>query len=184
MSLRSSSRRRDVVRVMASLLALALIVVACGQDDSAEPTAAADALVETGTELGLAELALIVEDGITPISFDEFYSRDATRETLLLSDKLQALDGRKVVMQGYMAPPLQLELDFFVLTRVRHDYCPFCTSAAEWPDDIAVVYTPSPMRATDRPVVVEGTIETGSKLDPQTGMFSLVRIYADRIGKL
>jgi plasmid replication initiation protein len=87
-------------------------------------------------------------------------------------------------MRGYMAPPLKPMLDFFVLTEVRLAYCPFCSSAAEWPDDIAVVYTPSPMRATERAIMVEGTIETGSKVDAQTGMLSLVRIYADRIGKL
>lgn len=120
----------------------------------------------------------------TPIAFEELYTRASIREGLKLSEKLLSLDGKKVVMRGYMAPPLKPELDFFVLTRIRLAFCPFCSSAAEWPDDIAVVYTPSPMKATERAVSVEGTIEVGSKMDQETGMVSLVRIYADKVDKL
>ena len=56
------------------------------------------------------------------------------------SEKVQHLNGKKVVIQGFMAPPLKAEADFFVLTREPVALCPFCQSDADWPDNILVVY--------------------------------------------
>lgn len=117
------------------------------------------------------------------IKFDEFYSGYSIRQGLLLSDKLVSLDGKRVMIEGYMAPPLKPELDYFVLTRIQLSFCPFCSTAADWPDDIALVYMPeaSPVQATDRPIRLYGTLEVGMNMDAETGMFSLVRIYAERM---
>jgi hypothetical protein len=163
---------------------LALASAGPGPTATTEPTSQASAGSEAAVGPTEAALALAADGEPTPITFEEFYTRASIREGLKLSEKLLSLAGRKVVMRGYMAPPLKPELDFFVLTRIRLAYCPFCSTAAEWPDDIAVVYTPSPMKATERAVSVEGTIEVGSKMDAETGMVSLVRIYADRVDKL
>jgi hypothetical protein len=128
---------------------------------------------------------LLLGDGPVDLSFDEFYSGVSIREGLIVSDTLKALDGRRVRMQGYMAPPLKPELDFFVLTRIRLAFCPFCSSATDWPDDIAVIYLrDGTIRATERPIAVEGRLELGSKMDEETGMVSLVRVFADRVEKL
>ncbi|HHW86675.1 MAG TPA: hypothetical protein GX400_10770 [Chloroflexi bacterium] len=116
------------------------------------------------------------------LRFDEFYDGYNVRTGLILSDKLLSLDGQPVVIEGYMAPPLKAELDWFVLTRIQLAYCPFCSTAADWPDDIALVYlADSTMRPTDRPMRLYGTLEVGPSIDPETGMLSLVRIYADKL---
>jgi hypothetical protein len=115
------------------------------------------------------------------MTFDEFYDGYNMRTGLILSDKLLALDGREVLMEGYMAPPLKPELDFFVLTRVRLAFCPFCSTAGDWPDDIALVYLGADTTtATTVPVRVVGRLEVGASVDPETGMVSLVRIYASQ----
>lgn len=117
-----------------------------------------------------------------PITFDEFYDGYNLRTGLILSDKLLSLDGQFVAMEGYMAPPLKPELDYFVLTRIRLAFCPFCTSGSDWPDDIALVYlSQNTTTATEYPVRVLGRIEVGASVDQETGMVSLVRIYADNL---
>jgi hypothetical protein len=120
-----------------------------------------------------------------PLTFDEFYDGYNVRTGLALSDKLLSLDGQEVVLEGYMAPPLKAELDWFVLTRIRLSYCPFCSTAADWPDDIALVYlTDAAIRPTERPLRLYGRLEVGPAVDPETGMVSVVRIYATRLEPL
>jgi hypothetical protein len=117
-----------------------------------------------------------------PIVFDEFYEGYDMRKGLTLSDKLVSLDGQAVTIDGYMAPPLKAALDYFVLTRIRLEFCPFCSSTADWPDDIALVYMQGEAATvTARPVRLVGRLELGPSVDLETGMVSLVRIYAERV---
>lgn len=117
-----------------------------------------------------------------PIQFDEFYSGSSLRGGLILSDKLLSLDGQTITIEGYMAPPLKAELDFFVLTRIRLDFCPFCSTASDWPDDIALVYLPDgSVEATTHPIRLTGQMEIGPLMDQETGMVSVVRIYAQNV---
>jgi hypothetical protein len=120
------------------------------------------------------------------INFKEFYDGYDMRRGLILSDKLVSLDGQSVVMEGYMAPPLKANLDFFVLTRIRLAICPFCSSDADWPNDIALIYAPENkiVSPTQLPVRVTGHMEVGSSLDYESGMVSLVRIYAEKVETL
>ena len=119
------------------------------------------------------------------LSFDEFYDGYNVRTGLVLSDKLVSLDGQEVIIEGYMAPPLKAELDWFVLTRIQLAYCPFCSTAADWPDDIALVYLgDGTIRPTEKPMRLYGRLEVGPSVDPETGMVSLVRIYADKLETL
>ena len=114
------------------------------------------------------------------LTFGEFYDGFNMRTGLVLSDKLVSLDGETVVMEGYVAPPLKPEIDFFVLTSIPLASCPFCSTAADWPDDIALVYLPEAEVAYSAyPVRVTGTLEVGTSVDAETGMVSLVRIYAE-----
>jgi hypothetical protein len=128
------------------------------------------------------ETPLEFDERPVAITFDEFYEGFDMRKGLTMSDKLLSLDGQEVVMEGYMAPPLKPELDWFVLTSIRLEFCPFCSTAADWPTDIAVVYLNSGVTySTQRPLRVQGRMEIGKSVDPETGMISLVRIYADEI---
>lgn len=120
----------------------------------------------------------------TRLAFDELYSK-ATSLGLSFSDKLQSLQGRRVQMTGFMAPPLKPTLSFFVLTQTPMSVCPFCSSDADWPNNIVVVILPEPRDALpfDQPVTVTGILELGSQLDEATGFVSLVRIRADHVEK-
>jgi len=120
-----------------------------------------------------------------PLVFDEFYSGFSIRTGLQASDKLKSLDGQRVVIEGYVAPPLKPRLDFFVLTKIQLAFCPFCSTDVEWPDDIALVYLPEQqIISSEFPVRVTGTLEIGSNIDAETGMVSLVRVYSENMETL
>jgi hypothetical protein len=120
--------------------------------------------------------------GAGTLRFSEMYD-GVSSLGITLSDKLKSLDGEMVSMEGFMAPPLKPTLDFFVLTRVPMSICPFCSSDADWPYDIVMVRLDKPVTSLpfDRPIRVEGRLELGSDIDPETGFVSIVRIRATRI---
>lgn len=111
------------------------------------------------------------------LRFEDLY-RAAGAEGLKLSARVADLAGRSVSVRGYMAPPLKAESDFFVLTRYPMSICPFCSSAADWPADIIVVYLAASARTLEpsQTIEVAGTLETGIKVDSATGFVSLVRL--------
>lgn len=88
--------------------------------------------------------------------------------------------GQTIEMQGYMAPPLKPEIDFFVLTRIPMAVCPYCDTEASWPDDLILVYTGiamSPVPFNDL-IKVTGKLELGTKTDTATGFVSRARLMA------
>jgi hypothetical protein len=111
------------------------------------------------------------------LGFGELYAKQSVLG-LELSDKARGLAGRKVKILGYLAPPLKPDITFFVLTRAPVALCPFCNSDADWPSDIVVVYPHARLDTAQDglPVAVTGTLELGSRRDPQTGFLSLVRV--------
>jgi hypothetical protein len=115
-----------------------------------------------------------------PLKFSELYSK-ISAQGVELSPKLQASNGKRVEMIGYMAPPLKVNIDFFVLGSKPMAECPFCTSAADWPSDIVLVLFRDgrTVRFASGAVRVRGRLELGVKEDPDTGFVSLIRIYAD-----
>lgn len=122
---------------------------------------------------------------VIPLIFSEFYSGFSIRTGLVISDKLNSLDGKTVTIEGYIAPPLRPRLDFFVLTRIQLAFCPFCSTDVEWPDDILLAYLPEQqLLSSEYPVRITGTLEVGSSVDAETGMVSLVRIYVDEMEPL
>lgn len=116
------------------------------------------------------------------LSFDEIYS-GWSADGLTFSDKTISLEGGTVTVSGYMAPPLMPTIHFFVLTEVPMSVCPFCSSDADWPDNIIVVKVDDPITALpyDTPITVTGTLEIGSETDEETGFVSQLRIHADSI---
>lgn len=113
----------------------------------------------------------------TELGFDELYGKVGVLG-LEFSQKVLELDGRPVNVVGYMAPPLKAEADFFVLGKQPMAICPFCSSDADWPDDIVVIYLrrKQTFEHTTGLVAVEGILEHGSWTDPETGFVSLLRI--------
>lgn len=116
------------------------------------------------------------------LTFAELYEGSGVRG-LQLSEKVKRLANQQVEMQGFMAPPLTADVTFFVLTKVHMAVCPFCSTEADWPADIVVVYMPNgtPIDPTNHPIKVTGTLDIGTKTDELTGFVSLIRIYADKV---
>jgi len=122
------------------------------------------------------------KSGPETLTFSELYAEETVRG-LKMSDKVNELNGQEVEMIGYMAPPLTATVRFFVLTKVAMSICPFCSSDADWPSDIVVVFMPSgkEIKPTEHEVKVTGTLSVGSQTDEETGFVSLIRINADKV---
>jgi len=114
--------------------------------------------------------ALAADD---PIKLRELYNKDRSFSDLALS-----LEGRRVAVDGYMAPPLKAESSFFVLTKMPMSVCPFCETEAEWPADILAIYTKRMVDVVpfNVRIVTRGVLELGSFRDPETGFLSRVRL--------
>lgn len=121
----------------------------------------------------------IAQPAAEPIKFAELYT--TTIRGLNFSPKTLELNGKRIELLGYMAPPLRPRISFFVLTKTPLATCPFCSSAADWPPDIVVVYLPKgkDMISSAYPLRIRGRLELGVKEDPETGFISMIRIYAD-----
>ncbi len=128
----------------------------------------------------LAALALAPRQALAAIErivFDDLYGKISVLG-LSFSDKAKALAGQSVEMRGFMAPPLKAEAKFFVLTEIPMSLCPFCSSDADWPANIVVVYLrqAQTFEQANKVIEVSGRFEIGSWTDPETGFVSLVRI--------
>ena len=115
------------------------------------------------------------------IGFAELWTPDFD-----FSDLAQKLAGAPIEMRGFMAPPLKPEIPFFVLTKEPTAICPFCDSAAKWPDDIILVLLQRPVHAIayDRPISVNGVLEIGTETDEETGFVSRARLRDSKYSKL
>lgn len=123
-----------------------------------------------------------IEEEVPLLYFWELFDGYDPDTGLILSDKAISLDGRQVTMQGFMAPPLQVDLSWFQLTLTPVGACPFCTSAQTVVPDMVTVYpVKDSVLYSLEPVRVTGRFEVGAASDPETGMFSLARIYAQEV---
>ena len=107
------------------------------------------------------------------IKLRELYNKD-----LSFSDLAQNLEGEKIAIEGFMAPPLKAESRFFVLTRRPMAVCPFCESESDWPSDIVAVYTDETISVVpfNWPIVVTGNLSLGTYSDPEFGFVSRIRL--------
>ena len=104
--------------------------------------------------------------------------RDLYNKNMSFSDVALASEGQRIVVNGFMAPPLKAESTFFVLTKMPMAVCPFCEPGQTWSDDILPVYTrrvvdPIPFNV---PMQTTGILELGDYVDPDTGFFSVLRL--------
>ena len=108
-----------------------------------------------------------------PIKLRDLYARGRGLAALALR-----LAGTRIAGEGFMAPPPRAESDFFVMTKMPMAVCPFCETAAEWPDDILAAYTKRTVRVLpfNRKLVARGVLEHGEYLDPATSFVSLLRL--------
>lgn len=102
-----------------------------------------------------------------------------------MSEQVLKNKGKEVKIIGFMAPPLKADAKFFVLTQYPMALCPFCSSDADWPPDIIVVFLKKRQSFVqfNAPIEVTGTLEIGSQTDPETGFVSLMRIVDAKFKK-
>ncbi|POF28520.1 hypothetical protein [Roseibium marinum] len=128
--------------------------------------------------LGLAPLARLLfplpaAASDKPLKLRTLYNKDRS-----FSDLAKSLEGSRISVDGYMAPPLKADSRFFVLTKIPMSVCPFCETEAEWPRDILAIYTKRTVEvvAFNRKIVTSGVLELGTFKDPDTGFVSRVRL--------
>lgn len=111
------------------------------------------------------------------LTFEQFYSHVGVLG-LEFSDDVKKLAGSDVEIKGFMAPPLKAESQFFVLTKMPMAMCPFCSSDADWPEDILVIYLSERQTfvQNNSMITVRGKLEYGSWRDPETGFISQLRL--------
>lgn len=139
-----------------------------------------------GLTTALTLAALRPAQAATPaLSFGELYSAFSALG-LQFSDKVMELTGQEIRIQGFMAPPLKAEANFFVLTEIPMALCPFCSTDADWPDNILVVYLDRKQTFTDpnQRIEAKGMLERGSWTDPDTGFVSQLRLRAARFASV
>ena len=104
--------------------------------------------------------------------------RDLWAERGEFSQLAKDLQGKRIAVKGYMAPPLKAEIDFFVLTRIPMAYCPFCDNGASWPDDLMLIRVAKTLAIVpfNTLIVTTGVLDTGTETDPVTGFVSRIRL--------
>lgn len=122
-------------------------------------------------------MSIALEANAASLDFSDMYS-GASSEGLVFSDTLNSLNGSEVTMTGFMAPPLKPSINFFVLTETPMAVCPFCSTDADWPYNMVVVYVNGSVDALpyDQEVTVTGTLDLGSYMDGDTGFVSQVHL--------
>lgn len=122
-------------------------------------------------------MSIALEANAASLDFSDMYS-GASSEGLVFSDTLNSLNGSEVTMTGFMAPPLKPSINFFVLTETPMAVCPFCSTDADWPYNMVVVYVNGSVDALpyDQEVTVTGTLDLGGYMDGDTGFVSQVRL--------
>ena len=124
--------------------------------------------------LGGASLAATTAPALAAapkIEFEDLYSTGT-----VFSPLAKKLDGRRVSMRGFVAPPLKADQEFFVLTRFPLYTCPFCDVEAKWPRNIVLVKTKLAIPGDGVLLDLRGKLSLGTETDKKTGFVSRVRI--------
>lgn len=131
--------------------------------------------------LALLPLAAQTQAPLPRIRMFELYKSDMS-----FSDLAKRLTGKPVSIQGFMAPHLKVESDFFVLSNTPVDTCPFCESEDQWIDTIIFVRMKKRQEAV-RPgelIQVQGRLDIGPQTDAASGFVSRVRLLDATFQKL
>jgi len=100
------------------------------------------------------------------------------QDDLSFSAAAKKLNGSVISMQGFMAPHLKVESDFFVLSNSPVETCPFCASEDEWINTIVFVRMKKRQESVSPGdlLQVQGRLELGPQKDAATGFISRVRL--------
>ncbi|WP_169169862.1 hypothetical protein [Acidovorax sp. SRB_24] len=128
---------------------------------------------EFAVSLALCSVAPAVWAAPPRIRMFELYQDD-----LGFSDTAKQLNGKTVSIQGFMAPHLKVESDFFVLSNTPVETCPFCASEDEWINTIIFVRIKKRQEAVKPGDLIQvlGRLEIGPQTDAATGFVSRVRL--------
>ncbi|MFO1037579.1 MAG: hypothetical protein U1E45_12085 [Geminicoccaceae bacterium] len=123
-------------------------------------------------------IAAAVTEARPATAADRLKIRDLYGRGAAFSERAEQLAAKEVQIQGFMAPPLKPEADFFVLTKLPMAVCPFCDSELNWPNDIVLVRLRRRQDWVDfnQPILVTGTLALGTEIDEETGFVSRVRL--------
>lgn len=126
----------------------------------------------------LAALPTLAMPSFLRASQDAVKMRDLYNKDLSFSDLATSLEGARIAVTGFMAPPLKAESRFFVLTKSPMAVCPFCETEAEWPDDILATYTKRKIDVIpfNVRIQVQGALALGTFRDEDTGFVSRIRL--------
>jgi len=96
-------------------------------------------------------------DGVTKLSFKESVSMDT----------INSLNGKKVMMTGYMSTLSPLDGKYIYLMNLPYQSCPFCIPNTTTLSNTIAIYAKSgnSFSFTDKPITVEGTLVTGNFTD-------------------
>ncbi|WP_394706016.1 hypothetical protein [uncultured Martelella sp.] len=145
--------------------------------DTSRSTLSRRSLLATALTLGAGLAFRSAHAATAELAFDDLYGTFSPLG-LEFSDKVKNLTGEKISIRGFMAPPLKAEAQFFVLSEIPMALCPFCSSDADWPDNIIVVYLDRKQTFVqpNQMIEVTGTLDRGSWVDPETGFVSQLRL--------
>ncbi len=121
--------------------------------------------------------------GISELTFDdikfEMKEKEEPFRREMLTPAIEALNGKKVRLRGYILPSFQRELTQFVLMR---DNMECCFGPGAWIYDCVIVDMKPGKSAeyTTRPVAVEGTFEVNEFLDADGKHLSVYRILGEQ----
>ncbi|WP_085837302.1 hypothetical protein [Aquimixticola soesokkakensis] len=118
--------------------------------------------------------------GDAPLKIRDLYDKGA-----VLSPRARALDGTRIAISGFMAPPLKADAAFFVLTKMPMATCPFCEPGVEWPDTILPVYSKRRVDVIpfNVPIEARGVLRLSEFIDPETGFWSIIRLEDARYAR-
>lgn len=111
----------------------------------------------------------------TRIRMGQLYDYD---NDMAYSERAHDLQGTEVEIQGFMAPHLKVDSEFFILSNEPVDSCPFCASEDEWIDTIIFVVMRERQQAIDPGTLIwtRGILDIGTATDEATGFVSRVRL--------
>lgn len=89
----------------------------------------------------------------------------------VFGNKVKALDGKTVVIKGYLIPiEAYTKQGFFILSALPYNLCYFCGGAG--PETVMEVTTKQKVKYSDKPIVLKGRLKLNAQ-DPDHLMYRL-----------